>query len=67
MGETETSGLTTFEWLADFVMSTVPPILMGIIFFVVMRAIFRADSTERKVYAEIEAEERAKRKKPSNA
>jgi hypothetical protein len=48
-------------------MSTVPPILMGIIFYVVMRAIFRADSTERKVYAEIEAEERAKRKKLPNA
>jgi hypothetical protein len=26
----------------------------------VMRSIFRADRTERKVYAEIEAEERAK-------
>jgi hypothetical protein len=53
--------------VADFAMSTVPPILMGIIFYVVMRAIFRADSTERKVYAEIEAEERAKRKNPPNA
>ena len=55
------------EWVADFAMSTVPPILMGIIFYIVMRAIFRADSTERKVYAEIEAEERAKRKKLPNA
>jgi hypothetical protein len=59
--------LTSWEWIIDFSMSTVPPILMGIIFYVVMRAIFRADSTERKVYAEIEAQERTKRKKQPNA
>jgi hypothetical protein len=40
---------------------------MGILFYVVMRGIFRADATERKVYAKIEAEERAKREKASNA
>jgi len=67
MENVETPELTGLEWVADFVMSTVPPILMGIIFYIVMRAIFRADSTERKVYAEIEAEERAKRKKLPNA
>jgi hypothetical protein len=37
-----------------------PTILVGLIFWVVMRAIFRADRTERKVYAKIEAEERAR-------
>ena len=67
MENVETSELTGLEWVVDFAMSTVPPILMGIIFYIVMRAIFRADSTERKVYAEIEAEERAKRKKLPNA
>jgi hypothetical protein len=67
MENVETPELASWEWVADFAMSTVPPILMGIIFYVVMRAIFRADSTERKVYAEIEAEERAKRKNPPNA
>ena len=67
MENVETPELNGLEWVADFAMSTVPPILMGIIFYVVMRAIFRADSTERKVYAEIEAEERAKRKKLPNA
>jgi hypothetical protein len=67
MENLESPELTGLEWVADFAMSTVPPILMGIIFYVVMRAIFRADSTERKVYAEIEAEERAKRKKLPNA
>ena len=67
MENVETPELTSWEWVADFALSTVPPILMGIIFYIVMRAIFRADSTERKVYAEIEAEERAKRKKLPNA
>jgi hypothetical protein len=67
MENVEAPELTGLEWVADFAMSTVPPILMGIIFYIVMRAIFRADSTERKVYAQIEAEERAKRKKLPNA
>lgn len=67
MENVETPELTGLEWVADFAMSTVPPILMGIIFYIVMRAIFRADSTERKVYAQIEAEERAKRKKLPHA
>jgi hypothetical protein len=67
MENVESPELAGLEWVLDFAMSTVPPILMGIIFYVVMRAIFRADSTERKVYAEIEAEERAKRKKLPNA
>jgi hypothetical protein len=38
-----------------------PTVLAGVIFWWVMRAILRADRTERKVYAKIEAEERAKR------
>ena len=40
--------------------SLVPTILLGIVFWVVMRAIIRSDRTERKVYSDIEAEERAK-------
>lgn len=40
--------------------SVIPTILVGLIFWLVMRSIFRADRTERKVYAEIEAEERAR-------
>lgn len=67
MENIETPELTGLEWVVDFSMSTIPPIIMGVIFFVVMRAIFRADSTERKVYAQIEAEERAKRQNPPNA
>jgi hypothetical protein len=67
MEEIEVVALTPLEWLADFGMSMIPPILMGLLFYVVMRGIFRADATERKVYSEIEAEERAKRKKAPNA
>jgi len=35
-------------------------VLIGLIFWFVMRAIIRADRSERKAYARIEAEERAK-------
>ena len=37
-----------------------PTVCLGLIFWFVMRSILRADRTERKVYAQIEAEERAK-------
>ena len=37
-----------------------PTVLVGLLFWFIMRAIIRADSTERKAYAAIEAEERAK-------
>ena len=63
----ETGDMTTWEVVADVFVSMVPPILVGIIFYVVMRSIFRADSTERKIYSKMEAEERAKRDKSSNA
>ncbi|MBG6214513.1 MAG: hypothetical protein LH475_00750 [Cryobacterium sp.] len=42
------------------VFSVVPTILLGLVFWLMMRSILRADRTERKVYAEIEAEERAR-------
>jgi hypothetical protein len=37
-----------------------PTILVGLIFWFAMRAIFRADKTERAAYTQIEAEERAR-------
>lgn len=40
--------------------SIAPTVLVGLIFWFVMRAILRADRTERKIYARIEAEERKK-------
>lgn len=34
--------------------------VVGVIFWVVMRAILRSDRNERKAYAQVEAEQRAK-------
>ena len=45
---------------ANAAYSVIPTILVGLIFWLVMRSIVRADRTERSVYAEIEAEERAR-------
>ena len=47
--------------LWDALLSLIPPALVGVLFYVIMRGIFRADATERKVYAEIEAEMRAEK------
>ena len=44
----------------DVVGSIIPPVFIGLLFWFIMRAILRADSKEREVYAQIEAEERAK-------
>jgi hypothetical protein len=49
----------TTVW-GGIVFSLAPTICVGLIFWFSMRAILRADRTERKVYARIEAEERAK-------
>ncbi len=43
----------------DAATSLVPPVLVGVLFWVMIRSILRADRTERKVYAEIEAEMRS--------
>ncbi len=48
------------EFWANAVFSVTPTILIGLIFWFALRAIIRADRTERKVYAKIEAEERSK-------
>jgi hypothetical protein len=53
------------EFWANAVFSLVPTILVGLIFWFVMRAIFRADRTERNVYAKVEAEERARMGMPA--
>ncbi|MFM7014111.1 MAG: hypothetical protein ACKOXT_03865 [Actinomycetota bacterium] len=63
----EEQTLTPLAWLIDAGISMIPPILVGLLFYVVMRSIIRADATERKVYKQIEAEERAKREKRPNA
>ena len=53
------------DFWANAAFSITPTILIGLIFWLVMRSIFRADRTERKVYSDIEAQERAKRAAPS--
>jgi len=49
----------TTVW-GSIVFSLAPTVCVGLIFWFVMRSILRSDRTERKEYARIEAEERAK-------
>jgi hypothetical protein len=42
-----------------------PTVLVGLIFWFIMRAVVHADRTERRVYARIEAEERARLGQPA--
>lgn len=57
----------------DLLISLIPPALVGLLFWFIMRSIFRADKRERDTYAEIEAEELARiqrerrAKKPENS
>jgi hypothetical protein len=48
------------DFWSNALFSVTPTILVGLIFWFAMRAIIRADRTERKAYAKIEAEERAR-------
>ncbi|XPP27516.1 MAG: hypothetical protein ACNYNX_04845 [Leucobacter sp.] len=48
------------NWWVNAVWSITPTVLIGIFFAVVLRLIFRADRTERRVYQQMEAEERAR-------
>lgn len=50
-------------WVAVF-WSLAPTVVVSGLFFYVLRSIMRMDRTERRVYARIEAEERAKRGLP---
>lgn len=50
-------------WLA-VIWSLLPTVVICIIFWFVLRSILRFDRTERRAYARIEAEERAKRGLP---
>ncbi len=46
--------------------SLTPTVLIGLFFWMVLRLILRADRTERRVYQEIEEQERAKAGLPSS-
>ena len=53
--------MTTGDLLLDALISLIPPALVGVLFWIMLRSILRADKGERDAYAEIAAEERAKR------
>lgn len=52
------------SYWAAVVWSLLPTIVIVVVFWFVLRGILRFDRTERRVYAKIEAEERAKRGLP---
>jgi hypothetical protein len=52
------------EYWVAVIWSLAPTVVVATLFFFVLRNILRMDRTERRVYAEIEAEERAKRGLP---
>jgi flagellar biosynthesis/type III secretory pathway M-ring protein FliF/YscJ len=45
---------------ANALFSLAPTVLVGVLFWIIVRAIIRADRTERNAYARVEAEERAR-------
>jgi hypothetical protein len=49
---------------ANALFSVTPTVLMGLLFWFVMRSIIRADRNERDSYARLEREERIKRGLP---
>lgn len=49
----------------SWIFALLPTILVGLIFWVVMRSIVHADRTERRVYATIEAQERERLGQPA--
>lgn len=53
-------------WVAVF-WALLPTVVVSLLFFYILRSILRADRTERRVYARIEAEQRAKRGLPSDS
>jgi hypothetical protein len=50
-------------WVAAL-WAVTPTLLLGVVFWLVLRSILRADRTERDVYARMEAEERQRRGMP---
>lgn len=53
------------DFWGNAVFSLVPTLLFGLVFWFVFRSIVRADRSERRAYAKIEAEERAKAGQPA--
>ena len=51
------------EFWSNALFSVTPTIVLGLIFWLVMRAIIRADRAERSAYSKVEAEVRARLEK----
>lgn len=49
------------DYWANAAYSVTPTILVGLIFWLIMRSILRADRTERKIFADMETRERDRR------
>ena len=49
------------DFWGNAIFSVVPTIVLGLVFWFILRSIIRADRNERKVYQGMEAEERARR------
>ena len=47
--------------LSGVIWALAPTVLVGLVFWAVMRAVVHADRSERRAYAKIEAQERARR------
>ncbi|MBX3067368.1 MAG: hypothetical protein IT191_05780 [Microbacteriaceae bacterium] len=47
-----------FWW--NVIYSIIPTLFIGLVFWLVLRSIIHADRNERKAYAKVEAEERAR-------
>jgi len=52
------------EYVSAVIWSLLPTLVVSVLFVFVLRGILRMDRTERRVYSQIEAEERAKRGLP---
>lgn len=52
------------DFWANAIFSVIPTILLGLVFWFVMRSILRADRTERETLKKYEAEERERRGLP---
>lgn len=52
------------ELAGGLVWSLAPTILVGLVFYLIMRSVIRADRGERRAYAKLEAEERRRRGLP---
>lgn len=55
---------TMNDFWSGVIWSLAPTVIVGLLFWLVMRAIMHADRTERKAYTRLEAEERARRGLP---